>query len=76
MPVPAHDAAAHRGTSDLAVTWIGHSTFLVQCDRLNILTDPIWSKRASPVKFAGPKRLVPPGMDFGDLPAIDITVLS
>jgi N-acyl-phosphatidylethanolamine-hydrolysing phospholipase D len=76
VPVAAHNAAAQRDTSDLAVTWIGHSTFLVQCDGLSILTDPIWSTRASPVKFAGPKRLVPPGMNFADLPAVDITVLS
>src|SRR5512138_370559 len=45
---------------DLSITWIGHSSFLLQCDGLNILTDPIWSERASPVKFAGPRRLVPP----------------
>lgn len=58
------------------VTWIGHSTFLIQVGGLNILTDPIWSDRASPVSFAGPKRLVPPGLRFSDLPRIDITLLS
>jgi N-acyl-phosphatidylethanolamine-hydrolysing phospholipase D len=58
------------------VTWIGHSSFLIQVGGLNILTDPIWSDRASPVSFAGPKRLVPPGLRFDDLPRIDITLLS
>jgi N-acyl-phosphatidylethanolamine-hydrolysing phospholipase D len=58
------------------ITWIGHSSFLIQVAGLNILTDPIWSDRASPVSFAGPRRLVPPGLSFGDLPRIDITLLS
>ena len=58
------------------ITWIGHSTFLVQLDGVNILTDPHWGNRASPVKFAGPKRLVPPGMRFEDLPRVDAVVIS
>jgi N-acyl-phosphatidylethanolamine-hydrolysing phospholipase D len=58
------------------VTWIGHSTFLVQIHGVNILTDPHWGDRASPVHFAGPRRLVPPGMRFEDLPPIDAVVIS
>jgi len=58
------------------ITWIGHSTFLVQLDGNNILTDPHWGDRASPVNFAGPRRLVPPGMDFQDLPRIHAVVIS
>lgn len=58
------------------ITWIGHSTFLIQAGGLNILTDPIWSDRASPVSFAGPRRIAPPGVGFDDLPRIDITLLS
>ncbi|MGH7389148.1 MAG: MBL fold metallo-hydrolase [Candidatus Rokuibacteriota bacterium] len=58
------------------ITWIGHSTFLVQIDGVNILTDPIWSDRASPVTFAGPRRLVPPGMRFEDLPRVHAVVIS
>jgi N-acyl-phosphatidylethanolamine-hydrolysing phospholipase D len=58
------------------VTWVGHSSFLIQVRGLNVLTDPIWSDRASPVSFAGPRRLVPPGLRFSDLPRIDITLLS
>lgn len=60
----------------LAVTWIGHSSFLIQCDGLNILTDPMWSPRASPVSFAGPRRLVPAAIPFERLPPVDITLIS
>lgn len=58
------------------VTWIGHSTFLVQLDGINILTDPHWGNRASPVTFAGPRRLVPPGVRFEDLPRVHAVVIS
>ncbi len=58
------------------VTWVGHSTFLVQLDGVNILTDPHWGDRASPVDFAGPRRLVPPGVAFADLPPIHAVVIS
>ncbi|MGH6689080.1 MAG: MBL fold metallo-hydrolase [Gammaproteobacteria bacterium] len=58
------------------VTWVGHATFLVQVAGLNILTDPHWGDRASPVQFAGPRRLVPPGMRFEDLPPIHAVVIS
>jgi N-acyl-phosphatidylethanolamine-hydrolysing phospholipase D len=75
--VLANDGAALRanGTTP-TVTWIGHSTLLVQIGGLNVLTDPIWSERASPVAFAGPRRLVAPGMRFEDLPRIDAVVIS
>ncbi|MEX2110339.1 MAG: MBL fold metallo-hydrolase [Gemmatimonadaceae bacterium] len=58
------------------ITWIGHSTFLLQIGGLNILLDPIWSDRASPLRFAGPRRRVPPAVDFDALPPIDAVVLS
>jgi L-ascorbate metabolism protein UlaG (beta-lactamase superfamily) len=58
------------------VTWINHSTMLVQMDGLNILTDPIWSERCSPVSFAGPKRHRAPGLRFEDLPPIDVVLVS
>jgi N-acyl-phosphatidylethanolamine-hydrolysing phospholipase D len=61
---------------DPAITWIGHSTMLVQMGGLNILTDPVFSERASPVQFAGPKRYQPPGIALKDLPRIDLVLLS
>jgi len=62
--------------AQFSVTWVGHSTLLIQIDGLNILTDPIWSERASPLSFAGPKRAVPPGISFTDLPKIDLALIS
>jgi N-acyl-phosphatidylethanolamine-hydrolysing phospholipase D len=59
-----------------AVTWIGHATALVQAGGLNVLTDPIFSRRASPVRFAGPSRAYPPGVELKDLPHIDVVVVS
>ena len=59
-----------------AVTWIGHATMLVQAGGLNVLTDPIFSRRASPVQFLGPKRVQQPGIALEDLPHIDVVVIS
>lgn len=61
---------------DLRVTFVNHSTLLIQMDGINILTDPIWSDRCSPVSFAGPKRHRPPGIRFDELPKIDIVLVS
>lgn len=60
----------------ITVTHVGHATFLVQTNGLNLLTDPVWSERASPVSFAGPKRINPPGVAFDDLPKIDAVLLT
>jgi len=60
----------------LRVSNIGHVTFLIQTQGLNILTDPVWSKRASPVSFAGPERVIDPGIKFEDLPPIDVVWIS
>jgi len=65
-----------RSSEALRVTFINHSTFLLQLSGLNILTDPIWSERASPVTWAGPARFRPPGIRFEDLPPIDLVLLS
>lgn len=62
--------------TEATVTWVGHSTLLIQLDGLNILTDPHWSDRASPISFAGPKRVTPPGIRFEDLPPIDLVLIS
>jgi N-acyl-phosphatidylethanolamine-hydrolysing phospholipase D len=58
------------------ITWVGHATFLIQIGGLNVLTDPVWSARASPVSFAGPRRYLPPGIPFEDLPPIDLVLVS
>jgi L-ascorbate metabolism protein UlaG (beta-lactamase superfamily) len=60
----------------LVVTMVGHATLLIQTAGLNILTDPVWSARASPFAFAGPRRIAAPGVAFGDLPPIDLVLLS
>lgn len=62
--------------SELSVTWIGHATTLIQIDGKNILTDPIWSERCSPVSFTGPKRYTQPGISLDKLPPIHIIVIS
>jgi L-ascorbate metabolism protein UlaG (beta-lactamase superfamily) len=61
---------------ELRVSYINHATVLMQTQGLNILTDPIWSDRASPVSFAGPKRVRAPGVRFEDLPKIDVVLVS
>ncbi len=58
------------------VTWVNHSTFVVSAEGVNILTDPIWSERCSPIQWAGPRRRHPPGVRFKDLPRIDHVVIS
>jgi L-ascorbate metabolism protein UlaG (beta-lactamase superfamily) len=61
---------------EMRVTWIGHATVLVQTQGLNILTDPVWSRRTSPFSFVGPSRVRDPGVRFEDLPKIDLVVVS
>jgi L-ascorbate metabolism protein UlaG (beta-lactamase superfamily) len=63
-------------TTGIKVTFVNHSTFLIQVNGVNILTDPIWSERTSPFQFAGPKRMKQPGIRFEDLPKIDYIILS
>lgn len=60
----------------IAVTFIGHSTFLVQVGGLCVLTDPIWSDRCSPVSFAGPRRVRPPGQSLDSLPGVDLLLIT
>lgn len=67
---------AALGPRECAVTFVNHATFLVQFAGLNVLTDPIWSERTSPVSWAGPKRVRAPGLAFAALPRIDLVLLS
>ena len=62
--------------SELRATFVNHATFLLQTEGLNLLTDPVWSERVSPVSFAGPSRHREPGLRFEDLPPIDAILLS
>lgn len=64
------------GQGDLRVTFINHSTTLVQLDGLNILTDPVWSDRVGPTSWLGVKRHRAPGIRFEDLPPIDAVLIS
>ena len=77
FPVSENDGAWLRDNrAHFTVTWIGHSTTLIQMSGCNILTDPIFSERCSPVSWAGPKRHVPPSPPLGHLPRIDFVLLS
>ena len=60
----------------VAITLVGHATVLIQVAGCNLLVDPVWSARASPVRFAGPKRGDAPGILFDDLPPIDAVLVS
>ena len=60
----------------VAVTFINHASFLLQTDGLTWLTDPVFAERASPVCWAGPRRVRPPGVAFDDLPHIDVVLVS
>ncbi len=71
--VPFDRAALARNP---ALTWIGHASFFVRLDGASFLTDPVWSERASPVGFAGPRRLVPPGVPLEVLPRADFALVS
>ncbi len=61
---------------DVLVTFVNHSTFIIQYEDMTVLTDPVWSKRCSPVQFVGPARFRPPGVHYQDLPSVDLVVIS
>ena len=77
FPHVKSDAAALRAnTSRPTVTWIGHAAFLVQLAGRNVLLDPHFSERASPIAFAGPRRIVPLPIGIDELPRIDVVLVS
>src|ERR1700722_6760030 len=72
FPLHANTFPTPRAAAtDLIITWVGHSSFLIQIGGRNILTDPGWSDRASPFQWLGPRRWMPPAIPFPPLPPID-----
>ena len=67
---------AEPPASGLRVTWLGHSTVLLEIDGYRILVDPVWSKRASPTQLVGPKRFHPPPLPLDELPPLDVVILT
>lgn len=76
LPVLETDLQQLQRPPQAQVTWIGHSSFLLQHAGINILTDPIFSERCSPVQWLGPKRLTPLPFGIAQLPAIDAVLIS
>ena len=62
--------------SGLRITWVGHSSLLIEIDGKRILTDPVWSERASFLSFIGPKRFFEPPLALKELPPLDAVILS
>jgi len=75
LPFLRANAAAGQAMQP-AATWIGHATVLVQAGGLSFLTDPMFSERASPLAFAGPRRHVPPGVALDAVPHVDAVLVS
>lgn len=71
-----HEAWTKRPETGLRVTWLGHSTTLVEIDGYRVLTDPVWSDRISPVSFVGPKRFHAAPAAIAELPSLDAILIS
>lgn len=77
LPSDAIVPASFDGARDFAkVSFINHATVLIESPGLNLLTDPVWSERVSPVSWAGPRRFRPAGIPFDGLPRIDVVMIS
>jgi L-ascorbate metabolism protein UlaG (beta-lactamase superfamily) len=74
--VPVGQTIPGARIDGLRATIVGHASVLIQAGGLNVLTDPVWSDRASPLRFAGPRRVWAPGIAFEALPPIDAVLLS
>lgn len=75
-PIPLAAPATGDAPGELAVSWLGHATALIEIDGYRVLTDPVWSARCSPSDVVGPKRLHLPPVELGALPALDAVVIS
>src|SRR5262245_29850560 len=73
---PFADTPPQRVTSGVRFSFVGHASWLIQTSGVNILVDPVWSERASPFSFLGPKRVNDPGVAFDKLPPIDAVLVS
>lgn len=76
IPREVNDGSALREQRPYTVTWIGHSTVLVQMEGRTILTDPVWSTKVGPFKWAGSPRVSEPGLAIENLPPVDIVLIS
>ena len=74
-PYADHPPVRVEGAA-LRISYIGHATMLIQTAGLNMLLDPVWSKRVSPFRSVGPTRVNDPGIAFVDLPPIDVVLVS
>lgn len=77
-PIVAMSAAdfAVPPPSGLRTTWLGHSTLFIELDGARLLVDPVWSERASPFSWAGPKRFHAPPLPLSELPPVDAVLIS
>lgn len=75
-PYPQAKPDKRLSPERLRITMVGHASLLIQMAGLNLLTDPVWSQRVSPLKRIGPKRVNRPGIALSDLPPIDAILLS
>jgi L-ascorbate metabolism protein UlaG (beta-lactamase superfamily) len=76
-PFTTDPRAFHQSpASGLRITWMGHSSMLMEIDGARVLIDPVWDQRAGPFSWAGPKRFFPPTLPLEQLPAIDVILLS
>jgi L-ascorbate metabolism protein UlaG (beta-lactamase superfamily) len=76
-PLPtAQPDWARAPQTGLRATWLGHSTVLLEIDGLRVLTDPVWGERASPLRFAGPRRFQPMPVEISALPPLDAIIVS
>src|SRR5207237_778029 len=66
------EAWRRKSSSGLRATWLGHSTVLLEIGGYRVLTDPVWGPRASPSRFAGPKRFQPVPVPLRSIPPIDL----
>nr|MDE6149517.1 MBL fold metallo-hydrolase [Ruminococcus sp.] len=76
LPIAATDFDENSQIDEVNVTWFGHSNMLIQMHGMNILIDPVFSERTSPISFIGPKRFSKLPLEIKDLPHIDIVVIS